>query len=151
MTTTLQQIERVIQKAGIDGALTEDAIKFFNGVIETSKARKEELDKVKKELECLDERHSTLSTLLDEVRKELKTYTDREDDLEDREKEMLKLELTAQYEAERVSDHKEMFNVVFKNLGIRRAIFTSGQEPASGDYGGTISTSENKDETVVVE
>ena len=78
-------------------------------------------------------------------------YNDRENDLEDREKEMLKLELTAQYEAERVADHKEMFGLVFRNLETRKNLFRNGQTPSGDQYGGTVSTSENEDVTTKME
>lgn len=149
MSTTLELINKVIQKAGIDGALTDDAISYFNKVILNVKELKVEVAAHLKEIDELKELNKTYAVKNSEIEKELRAFNNREDELEEREKTMLKLELVADYEAERVRDHKEMFGVVFKNLGIRRTIYTSAQEPDGNGY--SIGTSKNVDETVKTE
>jgi len=124
MSNTVDQIQKIIQKAGIDGTLTEEAVGFFNKTIEKLKSLKVELEESKRIYESLNKNFNGKCEQLEKVTAALKAYNDREDELETREKEMLKLELTAQYERERVDDHKEMFNVVFRNIEVRRGVFT---------------------------
>jgi len=138
MSSTLEQIQKIIQKAGIDGALTPDAINLFNKTIEKAKALKIELEELQMAHKTLDENYLNRGAKLDRVRSELKAYNEREDQLEEREKEMFRLELTAEYEAERVKDHKEMFNTVFRNLETRRSIFTPVPGLPSDQYGTPI-------------
>jgi predicted nuclease with TOPRIM domain len=151
MSNISEQIEKILLKAGIDGTLTEDTIKYLNSKIEEAKTLRKDHVTLKAKYADLDERHSIQCEKISTLRSELKMYNDRENDLEDREKEMLKLELTAQYEAERVADHKEMFGLVFRNLETRKNLFRNGQTPSGDQYGGTVSTSENEDVTTKME
>jgi hypothetical protein len=53
-----------------------------------------------------------------------------------REQAITKLEAEAKHQGERVKDHKEMFTIVFRNLEVRRNVFTpSPGSPGVDQYG----------------
>lgn len=131
-------IKRIIDKAGIDGALTEEAIKVFNNLIAKTKSLKIELKELKTTHDELDTKYLDQGSKLAKAQTELRAFNDREDELEKREESMLRLELIAQYEKERVDDHKEMFSLVFKNLEVRRTVFTPVPGVAAVDQYGNV-------------
>jgi hypothetical protein len=60
------------------------------------------------------ERIAELEAEIRELKIKLQDYINRETELCDREDKMLELQLTAEYERERVMDHKEILRLIFE-------------------------------------
>ena len=148
MSDLAKELEKVILKAGIDGALTEDAVAQFHALVKERDALKNELEHEtrvrKEEAEKAARYHSDLAA----ANQKLGEWAEREKDLKDREDSVLKVELTAQMHETRVNDHKEMMRTVFKPYHMRKSVYENNTEPSNDQYGGTVSTTKSKDTTV---
>jgi predicted RNase H-like nuclease (RuvC/YqgF family) len=92
----------------------------------------EELKDAKDEVRAANEEISRMYALEQEWHK-------RNSELCDREQQITRLEMTAQNESQRVTDHQEMFKVVFRNAIIRREVMTdptAGYSDNGCHYGG---------------
>ncbi len=134
----LNDILGVIQKAAIDGVLTKIAVDQFNSIIGENESLKSDVKGLTESYEGLEKRHHKSAEERDKAITKLKKYIAREDELVEREENMLKLELTAEYEAERVKDHKEMFSQVFRNIEMRRNVFTALPGATAVDQYGNV-------------
>ncbi len=123
MTELTDKLEKVIQQAAIDGALTKEAVGMFHGVLEDNEELRESLEK-KDRLER--ERVTTLETAnsnLAQATTKLSDYQTRERELEERETKITRLEIERKCADLRVEDHKEMVKLIFRNLEVRRNVF----------------------------
>ncbi len=123
MTELTEKLEKVIQQAALDGALTEDAVAQFHSLVKERNALKdanvewEETDKKhKKESQKLSER-------CDNMQQQILLHVERESELEEREKKMTRLEIERECADIRVKDHINMVELVFRNLEVRRNVF----------------------------
>ena len=148
MSDVAQQLEKIILKAGIDGALTEDAVAQFNALVKERDALKEKLaheERIRKEeAEKASRYHNDLAA----ANQKLSEWADREQELKDREDKVLRVELTAEMHETRVADHKEMMRTVFKPYSMRKSLYENATEPGHDQYGGTVSTTKSKDTTI---
>lgn len=135
----LSNIEKVIRKASVEGVLTEKAISEFNNVLNTNQVLNTELTELKKKFAKLEEKQKEFIDKCASQASTIDSWKRREDSLIEREKEMTRLELEARYDRERVSDHKEMFELVFRNIEVRRNIFTAVPGINAGQYGSQVS------------
>lgn len=126
MDKYIQEIQNTIEKAAIDGALTKDAVKQFNGLIEDSEALMEKAVKLEQTLMKRDKDVQELTSKLTMSQGLNKIAAQMEAAIIDRERKMTELELTAKHEAKRVEDHQNMFGLVFRNAVIRSSVL--GQE-----------------------
>lgn len=119
-----EQLKKIIQQASLDGALTQKAVDQFHTLV---KQRDELDDKVKSLENTLEERGKQIDKL-DADNTELRALqgvmAQRENEVSEREKEMTKLELTSEFNEQRVKDHKEMFTTVFRNSVLRKEVMT---------------------------
>lgn len=124
MNDTMDEIRKVLSKAAIDGTLTEDAISQFSAVIDENRALHTDYESTLTHLK--DSRAETKKVLAerDEYYKQLAVWQSRETELATREKEILRLELTAEFSEKRLSDCKELFTTVFRNSVLRREVMT---------------------------
>ena len=129
-----EELEKIIQKAAIDGTLTESAAEQVQQALEENKSLKVQVS----ELESLVE--SKTSDLYEEqdVSRErleaLRKWEERESDLVKREKQATELELEAKWQAQRVADHQIMVDRVFRNVETRRNVFTATPPPTIDQY-----------------
>ncbi len=120
------ELDRLIQKAALDGALTKEAVDMFHGVLEQNGELKETLER-KDRFEV--ERNKTMERLETDLRIAQglnKVAAEMEAAIINREQKMTELELTAKNEKQRVEDHQNMFGLVFRNAVLRNSIL--GQE-----------------------
>jgi len=148
MTELTDTLEKVIQQAALDGALTEDAVSQFHSLVVERNALKdanvewEESDKkAKKEIQKLGER-------CDNMQQQILLNAERESELQKREKEITQLECTAKHMEERVEDHKEMFKTVFRNSVLRKEVLSPHHDhtDVNGASSSTYSTKEQVEE-----
>ena len=124
MTELTDQLDKIIQKAALDGALTEDAVAQFHSLVKQCDAQAEELRSLNKLNNELKERRDKLTTELHLSQTLNKVAAEAEIAMMEREKFITKLELTAELESKRVQDHKEMFTTVFRNSVLRKEVLT---------------------------
>lgn len=141
----LQEIEKCIQKAALDGVLTTTAIEQYHAILE---ANEKLVGENKHQNELIVKKNEELSTLKERVNKYVEkegAFNDREHEVKEREVHMTKLELTATHHYQRVEDHKAMFSQVFRNMEVRRNVFTAVDPGKPDQYGSRISghTEEN--------
>ena len=120
------ELDRLIQKAALDGALTKEAVDMFHGVLEQNGELKETLER-KDRFEV--ERNKTMERLETDLRIAQglnKVAAEMEAAIINREQKMTELEVTAKNEKQRVEDHQNMFGLVFRNAVLRNSIL--GQE-----------------------
>ena len=124
MTDLTDQLDKMIQKAALDGALTQDAVGQFHSLVKQCDAQAEELRSLQKvNTELIDKRDKlagelTVSKTLNEV------AVKAELEMIEREKNITTLELTAEHHKQRVKDHQDMFSIVFRNSVLRREVMT---------------------------
>lgn len=126
MDKFIQEIQNTIEKAAIDGALTKDAVKQFNGLIEETEELTREYQRQTKVCERLEDQVKGLTTELSMAHGLNKIAAEMEAHIIEREQHMTKLELEAKHQADRVADHQNMFGLVFRNAVLRNTIL--GQE-----------------------
>ena len=135
MTELTIELDRLIQKAALDGALTEDAVAQFHAVLLENGALKESLEG-KERFEI--ERNRTMEKLETDLRIAQglnEVAAKAEVAMIEREQNITTLELNAKHEAKRVEDHKEMFDKVFRNLEVRRNVFVAPVPGGVDQYG----------------
>jgi len=124
MSELTEQLDKIIQQAALDGALTQKAVDQFHSIITQNAA--------------LETKVASLEIVVEERRKRIsgleidvgisKTLVDlaakAEIEMIEREKNITTLELTAEHEKQRVKDHINMFTVVFRNSVLRKEVMT---------------------------
>ena len=136
MTDLQEQLEKCIQKAALDGALTKDAVTQFHGILDANEKLVKENDHQNKLIVEKNAAISEMNEKLNQLLERTANMAERERAVTDREKEITKLEMKAACEEQRVRDHKEMFTTVFRNLEVRRNVFTA-VDPGQPDQYGT--------------
>ncbi len=126
MDKYLQEIENAVQKAGIDGALTKEAVAQFHGVLEKcdeltekNKSQEKQLSSVRNDLGAC-QRDLGIAQGLNKIAAEMEAA------IINREQEMTKLEVRTECAEKRVEDHQNMVGLIFRNSVIRSSVL--GQE-----------------------
>ena len=135
MTDHIQEIDKIIQKAALDGVLTKGAVTQFSELIHERDALKKTTEEQGKELVKLNDVLRAVQGERDAARSDRDLMMTQMDDVKKREEEMLKLEITAEFQEKRVTDHKEMFTTVFRNSVLRKEIMTPTHPSAPDQYG----------------
>lgn len=123
MTELTDTLEKVIQQAALDGALTTDAVAQFHSLVKERDALKEANEEWEESDKKSKKSHEALNTSLSQVNTQLSDYQTRERELEERETKMTRLEITKECADKRVEDHVKMVELVFRNLEVRRNVF----------------------------
>ena len=129
----LEQIEKVIQQASLDGALTESAIQQYHEIIDENASLKESILESEHNLEQSVKTRDALRQERDDARTVRDELLKDRDDVVEREKAITTLELQASGSLQRVADHKEMMTLIFKPGEIRRNAW--GSVPGFDDNG----------------
>lgn len=137
MTNHIEDITKIIQRAGIDGTLTNEAVKQYNSLLTEKDELKIENERQNKILLNKNEELSKLKAAFNEAEDECKGWRDRLSELQEREKFITTLELLAKYEATRVLDHQEMFKLIFRNTTVRKEVMTPLRGSEGVDQYGT--------------
>jgi len=131
----LKEIEVAIQKAAIDGALSEAAVEQFHSVIQKCDDLTDKCVKLERTNEDLKKSRDELNTSFNQTSSTLSDYQTRERELVERETKNLELKLKAEHESKRVEDHKDMVKLVFRNLEVRRNVFPVSPAQHINDQG----------------
>lgn len=135
MNKLTEQLDTMIQKAALDGALTQDAVKQFHELVEANDSQKKQLSSLRDDLGLANKDRDRLKTELGIANTLVKVAAEAELKMIEREKEMTKLELLAEYSAIRVTDHKEMVKLIFRNPVTLAQVVTPGHAGHVDQYG----------------
>ena len=126
MSELTDNLDKLIQKAALDGALTTDAVAQFHALVT-------QCDAQAKELRDLTKIHGEVMEARDEAKRKLKIMLDDANELSTRaaaieadEDEHRNRKVQLECANLRVTDHQEMFRVVFRNAVIKRDVVTAG-------------------------
>lgn len=126
MSDLTNELDRLIQKAALDGALTPEAVAQFHSLVKQCDAQAEELL-------TFHASNKALTKERDELSRKLKIMLDDANELSTRaaavdasEQEHRDREVKLECAELRVKDHQEMFRVVFRNAVIKRDVVTPG-------------------------
>ena len=148
MTDHIQEIDKIIQKAALDGVLTSGAVKQFNELILERDALAKTVDAQKITLKSKEDECNHLQESLATYREMEQTLCTREASVEEEEKEHRDRKVRLECADLRVADHKEMVALVFRNTVLKKQVVTPGS--ATIDQYGTRN-SEFPDTTPVEE
>jgi len=124
MTDLTDQLDRIIQKAALDGALTKEAVDQFHKILTENSSLLEEVDDLKGKNVAGSKELEACKVKMEDFRAKVTDWVTREKELSEREKFITTLTLTAEHEAKRVQDHINMFTTVFRNSVLRKEVMT---------------------------
>jgi len=140
----IEEIEEVLRRASIDGALTREASDYFHDVLKKNDELVEANASQTKQLSSVRDDLGKANTALGIANALVKVAAEAELKMIEREARITTLELTAKHQTERVKDHKEMFTTVFRNSVLRREVMTP-TTPYVDQYGNKTDTYPSKD------
>lgn len=131
----LEDIDRIIKQAALDGALTEDAIGYYNGLIKVAEEKKAENEVLQRELKECDEQRRAEANKHHEAVQKLNAANQRLADIDEREKKCMEIEVRHECAERRVSDHIEMVRLIFRNPVTHSQFVTPGHPGNVDQYG----------------
>lgn len=147
MTDLTQQLDKLIQQAALDGALTKDAVELFHDLVQENEQLVDDNKRLKSNLEEVVKTKDILRSERDQARQDRDMLAKFHKDVEDREKKMTQIEVSLEYEQKRVVDHKHMMETVFKPGQMRRDTYKNIPRVDQHGYE-TGKSSEDLSETV---
>lgn len=149
MTDHIKEIDKIIQKAALDGVLTSGAVKQFNELIIERDALLKTTDAQKIELEKKTADNAELTKKLNTHIEMEQTLCTREAAVEEDENEHRDRKVRLECADLRIKDHKEMFTTVFRNSVLRKEIMTPNEShtESSGASHQSYSTKDTVEET----
>ncbi len=124
MSELTDTLDKVIQKAALDGALTHEAVAQFHTLVKERDALKDANEEWERNDKVMTKERDELRkrvTALDEC---CQDWAGKEQDLMDRENKCTELEVRKECAEDRVKDHQEMFRVVFRNAIVRKEVMS---------------------------
>jgi chromosome segregation ATPase len=146
MSDLTENLEKLIQKAALDGALTEGAVDQFHALVTERDALVEANDKFNDRNIELESGNKELTTKLNEAITCAEEWAGKEQDLMDREGKCTELEIRKECADLRVTDHQEMFKTVFRNSVIRQSVMTPLPGLKADQYGTSHAPFAQKDD-----
>jgi hypothetical protein len=131
-----EDIDKIVKKAALDGTLTQEAAEQVLAAMRENEQLKEQHKSDEKRLSEQGVRINTQTERIGKLEIECETWAGREQDLLDRERRCEKLEVQKECADQRVLDHRQMVEMVFRNLEVRRNVFTAvpGLESDKNNY-----------------
>ena len=131
----LDNIERALQQAAIDGALSKEAVAVFHATVKENESLKADRDNLTSRMNKTEAELLEVVSQRDRWKEVTEKWEQREKELLERETEITKLELRAHYHQKRVEDHQKMVALIFRNPVTRSQVMTPGH-PGWVDAGG---------------
>lgn len=152
MSQLTEDLDRLIQKAALDGALTQKAVDMFHTVLKENEDIRKDLEKQNKDLGRMQKERDELNTSFNQTSTQLSDYQTRERELVERETKITRLEIERNCADLRVKDHVHMVELIFRNLEVRRNVFpvspsTHVTESGMHGMGGMIEEREQTEKT----
>ena len=134
MSELTEQLDKIIQQAALDGALTQKAVDQFHTVLTENTALETKVASLEVVVEDRRKKISVLEIDIALSKSLVEVAAKAEVEMIEREKNITTLELTAQHHEQRVVDHQFMFTTVFRNSVLRKEVMTP-LAPAAMDQG----------------
>jgi malate synthase len=135
MSELTQQLDKMIQKAALDGALTEDAVEQFHELVKANESQRKQLSSLRDEMV----QKERVLELVQQERNDARTARDALLEKEAKMDEALAqdelLQMTVRYEQKRVDDHKSMVGLIFRNTVLKKQAVTPGHAGHVDQYG----------------
>lgn len=126
MSELTDGLDKLIQKAALDGALTPEAVAQFHSLVTQCDAQAEELRELQKVNTDIVEKRDELSRKVKIMLDDANELSTRAAAIEADEQEHCDRKVRLECAELRVADHQEMFRVVFRNAVIKRDVVTPG-------------------------
>jgi uncharacterized coiled-coil DUF342 family protein len=146
MSELTDQLDTLIQKAALDGALTKTAVAQFHALVTQHDAVIEELTNLKEAHENVVTNRDALSQKLQEAQTCAEEWAGREQDLMDREGKCTELEIRKECAETRVEDHKSMVGLIFRNAVMKKGVMTPLPGLKADQYGTSHAPFAQKDD-----
>jgi predicted nuclease with TOPRIM domain len=146
MSDLTDNLEKLIQKAALDGALTEGAVDQFHSLVKERDALKDDNDTLNVRNKDLDERVTKLDARASAAEKCAEEWAGREQDLMDREGKCTELEIRKECAETRVEDHKSMVGLIFRNAVMKKGVMTPLPGLKADQYGTSHAPFAQKDD-----
>ena len=135
MSDLTDGLDKLIQKAALDGALTPEAVAQFHSLVKQCDSQAEELrslNKINSEIiDARDELSRKVKIMLDDANELSTRAAAIEADEDEHRNRKVQLECANL----RVTDHKEMFTTVFRNSVLRKEVMTPVTPGPVDQYG----------------
>jgi len=135
VTDHINEIDKIIQKAALDGVLTKGAVTQFNELIHERDALAKTVDEQKLALDKEKAANQELTAKLNTHIEMEQSLVTREASVEESELEHRDRKVKLECAELRVKDHKEMFTTVFRNSVLRKEVMTPTHPSAPDQYG----------------
>ena len=135
MTDIAKELERMIQKAAIDGTFSQDAVAQFHTIVTERDALKDANRTLKDEVDTQRKLITNLQEQVKVLEGENTGWAGREQDLLTRESQQDVLEKSLEYEQLRVKDHQHMVQLIFRNPVTKSQVVTPGHAGHVDQYG----------------
>jgi predicted RNase H-like nuclease (RuvC/YqgF family) len=119
-----QEVMKIIKIAAMNGTLTEEAVKHINKIIDENNDLLHKVTDLCSTIKMVRKERDEAQSKVFNFNQNKTEFLKRKREIREREKKITRLELDAQWQAERVKDHKEMFSLIFRNIETRKNIFT---------------------------
>jgi uncharacterized protein (DUF3084 family) len=126
MSELTDGLDKLIQKAALDGALTPEAVAQFHSLVTQCDAQAGELRELQKVNTDIVEKRDELSRKVKIMLDDANELSTRAAAIEADEDEHRNRKVQLECANLRVTDHQEMFRVVFRNAVVRREVVTPG-------------------------
>jgi uncharacterized protein (DUF3084 family) len=146
MSDLTEGLEVLIQKAALDGALTQDAVAQFHSLVKERDALKTDNEHYHLKNEQLDERVTKLDARASAAEKCAEEWAGREQDLMDREGKCTELEIRKECAEKRVEDHQSMVGLIFRNAVMKKGVMTPLPGLKADQYGTSHAPFAQKDD-----
>lgn len=144
MSELTEQLDKIIQQAALDGTLTQKAVDQFHSIITQNAALETKVASLETVVEERGKKISKLEIDIGISKTLVELAAKAEVDMIEREKNITTLELTANFQEQRVNDHKKMVELVFRNSVLRKEVMTPTNSTVD-QYGSRQTDFPNKD------
>ena len=133
-------IQKLVEMEQIKGQLNPEVLQRVLDLQRTASDLEAKREQAAKELAAATVSNKKLADELAIASAKIDEIARRENECAKREAHITTLELTAKHEAQRVQDHRSMFELVFRNIETRRNVFTAvpGLPASEGTYQSTV-------------
>lgn len=144
-----RELSKAIQKAAIDGTLSESAARQFEDTLVENRSLTEDNNKCGDRIDELEAELSARVIRCDKAETCLQEWMGREQDLLSRESQAEVLSMSVEYEKKRVEDHKTMVGLVFRNTLLKKQVMSRNDShtEATGACHNSYETKENLEES----
>ena len=144
-----RELSKAIQKAAIDGTLSESAARQFEDTLVENRTLTEQLAKSEDQRDKGEKELRERVLRCDKAETCLQEWMGREQDLLSRESQAEVLSMSVEYEKKRVEDHKTMVGLVFRNTLLKKQVMSRNDShtEATGACHNSYETKENLEES----